>query len=113
MARTDMAPVQARVDVPRAIRDAVIAGLVAFGILLPLIGLQTTVNIRNELVLNPRPALLAVMVAVVIAISLIRSFVVVPLAAKRAARPKGDSLRWAQTGATIAKFVTPFALGFA
>jgi branched-chain amino acid transport system permease protein len=107
-------PAQARVDIPRAIRDAVIAGLIAFGILLPLIGLQTTVNIRNELVLNPRPVLLAVMVAIVIAISLIRSLVVTPLAARRAAaRPSGASLRWAETRAAIAKFVTPFALGFA
>jgi branched-chain amino acid transport system permease protein len=107
-------PVHARVDVLRALREAVIAGLVAFGVLLPLIGLQTTVNIRNELVLNPRPVLLAVMVAIVVAISLIRSLVVVPIAAKRAAaRPAGASLRWAQTRATIAKFVTPFALGFA
>ncbi|MGE3990734.1 DUF3382 domain-containing protein, partial [Pseudorhodoplanes sp.] len=78
-------PVQARVDVQRAIRDAAIAGLVAFGILLPLIGLQTTVNIRNELILNPRPLLLAVMVAVVIAISLLMSLVVHPLVARRAA----------------------------
>jgi len=107
-------PAQARIDIPRAIRDAVIAGLVAFGILLPLIGLQTTVNIRNELVLNPRPVLLAVMIAIVIAISLIRSLVVVPIAARRAAaRPSGASLRWAETRAAIAKFVTPFALGFA
>ena len=49
---------QARVDVGRAIRDALIAGLVAFGILLPLIGLRTAVNIRNELILEPRPFLL-------------------------------------------------------
>jgi branched-chain amino acid transport system permease protein len=115
MARPDMtAPVQARVDVPRAFRDAAIAGAVAFGVLLPLIGLQTTVNIRNELILNPRPVLLSVMVAFVVAISLIRSLVVVPLAAKRAAaRTEVASLRWAETRATIAKFVTPFALGFA
>ncbi len=107
-------PVQARVDVPRAIRDAVIAGAVAFGILLPLIGLQTAVNIRNELVLNTRPVLLAVMVAIIMAISLIRSLVVVPLAARRAAAPpSGSSLRWAEARATITKFVTPFALGFA
>ena len=59
---------QARVDVARAIRDALIAGLVAFGILLPLIGLRTAVNIRNELILEPRPVLLAVMVAFVVAI---------------------------------------------
>ena len=33
---------QARVDVARAIRDALIAGLIAFGVLLPLIGLSLT-----------------------------------------------------------------------
>src|SRR5262245_61511599 len=105
MAKSDLAePVQARVDVPRAIRDAAVAGLVAFGILLPLIGLQTTVNIRNELILNPRPLLLAVMVAAVVAISLIMSLVVQPLAAKRAAaRPEGASIRAAERRAKFAK----------
>jgi branched-chain amino acid transport system permease protein len=107
-------PVQARVDVPRAIRDAVIAGLVAFGILLPLIGLQTTVNIRNELILNPRPVLLAVMVAFVVAISLVMSLVVHPLAARRAAaRPDGASIKTAERRAQFAKVAVPFALGFA
>ncbi|MET0444308.1 MAG: DUF3382 domain-containing protein, partial [Pseudorhodoplanes sp.] len=67
---------QARVDVARAIRDALIAGLIAFGILLPLIGLRTTVDIRNELILEPRPYLLAVMVACVVGLSLLMSLVV-------------------------------------
>ncbi len=107
-------PVQARVDVPRALRDAAIAGLVAFGILLPLIGLQTTVNIRNELVLNPRPLLLAVMVACVVAISLLQSLVYRPLAARRmASRTESKSIKAAETRAKIAKIVAPFALGFA
>jgi len=107
-------PAQARVDVPRAFRDAAIAGLVAFGILLPLIGLQTTVNIRNELILNPRPMLLAGMVAFVVAISLLQSLVVQPLiAARAAARTDGTSLRAAERRAKFAKIAIPFALGFA
>src|SRR5690606_13903339 len=113
--KSDMAePVQARADVARAIREAIVAGLVAFGILLPLIGLQTTVNIRNELVLNPRPVLLAVMVACVVAISLLMSLVVHPLAARRAAaRSEVASIRAAEIRARIATIVAPFALGFA
>jgi len=107
-------PVQARVDVPRAIREAAIAGLVTFGILLPLIGLQTTVNIRNELILNPRPLLLAVMVACIVAISLLQSLVFQPLAARRAAyRTEGASIRSAHRRAQFAKVAIPFALGFA
>ena len=108
-------PVQARVDVPRAFRDAAIAGLVAFGILLPLIGLQTTVNIRNELILNPRPLLLAVMVAFVVAISLLQSLVFQPLAARRAAtRREGASIKAAETPREDSpRSWSPFALGFA
>ncbi|HWV53189.1 high-affinity branched-chain amino acid ABC transporter permease LivM [Pseudorhodoplanes sp.] len=107
-------PVPARVDIQRAIREAIVAGLVAFGILLPLIGLQTTVNIRNELVLNPRPYLLAVMVAFVVGISLLMSLVVHPLAARRAAaRTEGASIKAAETRARIARIAAPFALGFA
>jgi branched-chain amino acid transport system permease protein len=105
---------QARVDVARAIRDALIAGLIAFGVLLPLIGLRTNVNIRNELILQPRPILLAVMVACVVALSLLMSLVVRPLAEKRAAaRPEGASLKAAERRAAITKYITPFALGFA
>jgi branched-chain amino acid transport system permease protein len=105
---------KARVDVTRAVRDALIAGLIAFGILLPLIGLRTGVNIRNELMLEPRPFLLAVMVACVIGLSLVMSFVVRPMAERRAAaRPVAESLKAAARRATIAKYVTPFALGFA
>jgi branched-chain amino acid transport system permease protein len=105
---------QPRVDVARAIRDALIAGLIAFGILLPLIGLRTNVNIRNELILEPRPILLAVMIACVVGLSLLMSLVVRPLAQKRAAaRPEGASIKAAERRATIAKYVTPFALGFA
>jgi branched-chain amino acid transport system permease protein len=105
---------QARATILRAIRDALLAGLIAFGILLPLVGLQTAVNIRNELMLRPRPLLLAAMVALVVALSLLNSLVLRPLAARRATRrSEAANLRAAEGRATLARFVTPFALGFA
>ena len=106
--------VQPRIDVLRGLKDALLAGLVMFGVLLPLIGLQTTVNIRNELILQQRPMLLAAMVAGAMLISLFVSFVVRPLAQRRAAKkPDGASLKAAHRRAAFAKFVLPFMLGFA
>src|SRR6516165_8203877 len=54
-----------RVDVVRALRQAAITGLIAFGLLLPLIGFNTVQNIRNELILETRWPLLAAMVAII------------------------------------------------
>ncbi|MCD2183244.1 high-affinity branched-chain amino acid ABC transporter permease LivM [Rhizobium sp. GN54] len=48
----------------RALREGFYAGLVAFGLFFLFVGLETTQNIRNELVLNQRWGLLAVFVAV-------------------------------------------------
>ena len=48
-----------------ALRQAAITGLIAFGLLLPLIGFNTVQNIRNELILETRWPLLAAMVAII------------------------------------------------
>jgi hypothetical protein len=40
-----------RLDLIRACRDAAIAGLIACGLFLPLIGFNTVQNIHNELIL--------------------------------------------------------------
>ena len=102
-----------RIDVARALKDAGIAGLIAFGILLPLIGFKTVQTMRNELALETRPALLAIMVAAVIAFSLFHSFVIRPWSERRAAaRSTGESLKAAAWRAQFAKWFTPFALGF-
>ncbi|MDT3687196.1 MAG: high-affinity branched-chain amino acid ABC transporter permease LivM [Pseudorhodoplanes sp.] len=102
------------VNVVRAVRDAALAGLVAFGVLLPLVGFKAVQNMRNELALETRPVLLAVMVALVIAASLLSSLVIRPWSQRRAtARPAGASVKAAAWRATLAKFFTPFALGFA
>jgi branched-chain amino acid transport system permease protein len=54
-----------QIDVMRALRDAAWTGLIAFGLLMPLIGFNTVQNIRNELVLETRWPLLIVLVVVI------------------------------------------------
>jgi branched-chain amino acid transport system permease protein len=102
-----------RIDYNRAFKQAAIAGIIAFGMLLPLIGFRTTQDIRNELVLETRPLLLAIFVLIVIAGSLLISFVLVPWQQRRAAAyVPGESVRRAQWRAHVAKWLVPFALGF-
>ena len=48
----------------QALREGFFAGLVALGLFVLFVGLETTQNIRNELVLNQRWGLLAVFVAI-------------------------------------------------
>ena len=48
----------------RALREGFYAGLIALGLFVLFVGLETTQNIRNELVLNQRWGLLAIFVAV-------------------------------------------------
>ena len=94
------APVSAsepRIEYNRAFKQAGVAGIVAFGILLPLIGFRTIQDIRNELVLETRPLLLAIFVLLVVAGSLLISLVLVPWQQRRAAaHVPGESVRRAQ-----------------
>ncbi len=99
--------------VMKAVKDATIAGLVAFGILLPLIGFKTVQNMRNELVLETRPLLLAVLVGLVVLISLFVSLLWRPWVAHRSTSANKASLRGAAVRATLARWFTPFALGVA
>ncbi len=54
-----------RTDFHGALRSTAATALLAFGLLLPLIGFDTVVNIRNELVLETRWPLLAAMVVLI------------------------------------------------
>ncbi len=102
-----------RTDVARALKHAAIAGLVSFGMLLPLIGFRTIQDMRNELVLETRPLLLASFVLLTIAGSLLVSLVLVPWKQRRAAAHiPGESVRRAHWRAHVAKWLVPFALGF-
>jgi branched-chain amino acid transport system permease protein len=99
----------AHIDAPRALKDAAVAALLSLGLFLPLIGFDTVTNMRNELILQTRFGLLAVIVALVAAGSLVNSLVVSPWRARHAraeARPAG------RIADVLAKRFPPLALAF-
>ena len=75
------APVPAsepHIDFNRALKHAAVTAIVTFGLLLPLIGFNTVQDMRNELVLETRPLLLAIFVLIAVAGSLLVSVVLIP-----------------------------------
>ena len=106
------AAAEPRVDVARAIKDAALAGLLAIGLFLPLIGFRTTQDIRNELVLETRWPLLVSVVAIVALGRLAYSLVIYPWLQARAVRPVERSPLLVQAGHIFARWFAPFALGF-
>ena len=102
-----------RVDVVRALRDAALAGLIAFGLFLPLIGFNTVQNIHNELVLETRWPLLAAMVAIIAGGRFLYALLIAPWRARRALRPRPEHVEVAAWRTGLARWVVPFALGFA
>lgn len=69
-----------------AFRDALIAGLLAFGMFVLLIGIRTDQNIRNELILVQRWGLLAIVVGVTMVARFMMSAFVNPWLADRKAQ---------------------------
>jgi len=102
-----------RVDLARALRQTAITALIAFGLLLPLIGFNTVQNIHNELVLETRWPLLAVLVAIIAAGRFLHAIFIAPALARRALRPRQEDAERTATRARRVRWLTPFALGFA
>ena len=99
-----------RVDAAAALRDATFTGLIALGLLLPLIGFETSVNGSNELILTTRWPLLAALVAVTAGGRFVYSFALAPWLANRARRPaQAQPAAWP---GYLAKLFVPFAIGF-
>lgn len=99
-----------RVDVARALREAGVTALLAFGLFLPLIGFETAQNIRNELILETRWPLLFAIVAIVGVGRLAYSLVFEPWLKQRALRPVAAApSAWR---AHVGKWFVPFAIGF-
>jgi branched-chain amino acid transport system permease protein len=69
----------------KAVRDALFTGLIAFGLFVLLIGLKTDQNISNELILVPRPWLLAIFVGAAIVIRYLIDTVAKPYFAQKRA----------------------------
>ena len=98
-----------RVDTVRALRDASVTALLAFGLFLPLVGLQTVTDVRNDLILNTRWSLLFAIVAVVGLGRLTYSLSIEPWLKERALRPAAEPAAWR---AHVGKRIVPFAIGF-
>ncbi len=109
----EASPPATRVDMVRALREAALAGLIAFGLFLPLIGFNTVQNIHNELVLETRWPLLAVLVAIIAGGRFLQALLIAPWLARRALRPQHERPTLAVLRARLGRSVVPFALGFA
>jgi len=98
-----------RVDTTRALKDAAITALLAFGLFLPLVGFQTVTDVRNDLILTTRwPLLFAVVVVVGIG-RLAYSLVVEPWLRQRSLRPAAPIPAWRTH---VRKWLVPFVIGF-
>jgi branched-chain amino acid transport system permease protein len=67
----------------RALRDAAIAGFLAFALFVPLIGFNTVQNMRNELVLETRFGFLGILVAIVAAGAFLNTLILEPWRLRR------------------------------
>src|SRR3954463_9232807 len=109
---TALPPDAARPNVARSLSDAAITALVAFALLLPLIGFKTVQNMRNELELETRIPLLLAIVAVITAARLFGMLVIAPWRERRALRPGPENPRLTAIKTGFATWFTPFAMGF-
>ena len=99
-----------RVDMTGALRDAGFTGLIAFGVLLPLIGFLTGVDGSNKLVLTTRWPLLFAIVAVVAACRFLYCFAIAPWLARRAQQPaRAASPAWR---GIVGNWFVPFGVAF-
>ncbi len=108
--RARPAPIEARGGTIAAVRDAGITAAIAFGLFLPLIGFQTTVNGENALILTTRwPLLFAVVAAVGIG-RFGYALVLEPRLRRRAVRPLATARpAWR---AFVSQWFVPFGIAF-
>src|SRR6476661_781320 len=106
----EASPPASRVDIAGALRQAAITVVIAFGLLLPLIGFNTVQNIRNELVLETRWLLLFALVAAVTAIRFVQVYAISPWLARQEALRfdvPAPVERWAKPAVLTFIFVYP------
>ncbi|HEX3439982.1 MAG TPA: high-affinity branched-chain amino acid ABC transporter permease LivM [Pseudolabrys sp.] len=102
-------PQSRSVDVARALRDAGLTAVIAFGLFLPLIGFQTVQDVSNTLILRTRWPLLFSIVAVVGAGRLLYALLIEPRLRERALKPAAAPAPWR---AAVGRWFVPFAIGF-
>jgi branched-chain amino acid transport system permease protein len=102
----------ARSNIASALKGATFTALIAFALLLPLIGFKTVQNMRNELELETRLPLLLAIIAVITAARLFGTLVIEPWRERRALRPPAEDARLTAIKTALANWFTPFAMGF-
>jgi branched-chain amino acid transport system permease protein len=102
-------PQSRSVEVARALRDAGLTALIAFGLFLPLIGFQTIQDVRNNLILTTRWPLLLSSVAVVGVGRLAYALLIEPRVRQRALKPAAAPAPWRTA---VGRWFVPFAIGF-
>jgi branched-chain amino acid transport system permease protein len=107
MAREAASP---RLDFIRACRDAAITAVIACGLLLPLIGFNTVLNIHNELILETRWPLLGIVLGILAALRFIHSLVIAPWLERSSLSPR--QARASSWSHHITTWMLPFVLGF-
>ena len=107
----EASPAASGVDILPAVRAAALTGLVAFGMLLPLIGFKTVQNIHNELILETRWPFLAALVAIIAGAHFLYLLFVAPARARRALRPPRQNPVLGAMRARLAPAFAPFLLG--
>ena len=101
-----------RIGAAQAFKDAALAGVLAFGLLLPLVGFNTVTNMRNELILETRWPLLFVSVAIIVGGRLAFSLLIWPWLEAHKGRAGPASERTMTIRAALTRWFPPFALGF-
>src|SRR5215813_15139795 len=97
-----------RIDVARALREGALAGLIAFGLFLPLIGFNTVQNIHNELVLETRWPLLATFVAIIAGGRFLQVLIVAPWLERRSLRLRHEHPALVAWRGRLARALVPF-----
>lgn len=95
-----------------AIRDAILAGVIALGIFGPLVGLKTEQNMQNELVITTRWGTVAIIVAIVIFGRFLLTTTIWPAIARRKASDTGPSAASLAVRAGITRWFPPVGLVF-
>ncbi|QRM56518.1 high-affinity branched-chain amino acid ABC transporter permease LivM [Sinorhizobium sp. BG8] len=88
----------------RALREGLFAGLISLGLFVLFVGLETTQNIRNELVLRPRWGLLAIFVIVAAVGRFLMVAYVAPWVAARRAEKAAAKVQEAPEGFVTRNF---------
>jgi branched-chain amino acid transport system permease protein len=102
-------PQSRSVDVTRALRDAGLTALIAFGLFLPMIGFLTVQDVSNNLILTTRWPLLLSIVAVVGVGRLAYALLIEPRVKQRVLKPAAAPSPWR---IAVGKWLVPFAIGF-